>query len=177
MKTRTLLTTAFVTTAIASLLTFAGTVQADQNGGGKGGYAKHGQMSDADKAERMEKRLNRMATKLGLSDEQKTQIQALKTNSKNVIKPLRDEMRTLREEIRTLDPKASDYAAKLADAANRQAELSRQMTVSKGTQRQQMASILTTEQLAKMTEMRANRKGGKRGGKRHHRKHGNKQES
>lgn len=178
MKKRTILASSIVTTAIAGFLTFAGVSHASPEGG-KGGYGKHSQMSDADRAARMEKRLNRMASKLGLTDEQKTQLQALKTNSKNEFKPLRDEMRTLRQEIRNLDPKASDYSAKLADAANRQAELTRQMTVSKGAQRQQMATILTTEQLAKMKEMRGSRKGGKRGGKRrgHKGKHGQKQES
>ncbi len=180
MKTRTLLATTIATTTIAGLMTFASIAQAGPNCGGKGnkgGHAKHSQMSDTDRAAHMEKRLTRMAAKLGLSDEQKTQVQALKLNSRNDIKPLRDEQRALRKEIRQLDPNATDYAAKLADAANRQAELTRQMIVAKGTKRQEMASILTPEQLAKHKEMRASRKGGKRGGKRHHRKHGKKQES
>ena len=173
MKTRTLLTTTIATSAIAGLLTFASVANAGPNCGGKnhnkGGHAKYGQMSDATKAERMQKRLDRMATKLGLSDEQKTKVQALKQNSRNEIKPLRNEQRALRKEIRQLDPSATDYAAKLADAANRQAELTRQMTIAKGTKRQQMANILTPEQLAKKKEMRANRKDGF--GKRMHRKH------
>ena len=180
MKKQNLIFSALTTTAMAGLLTFASAAQAGPNcdhKGGKGGHAKHSQMSDADKAAHMEKRLNRMATKLGLSDEQKTKVQALKLTGKNEIKPLRDESRALRTEIRGLDSSATDYAAKLADAANRQAEITRQLIVAKGTQHQQMATILTTEQLAQMKEMRTNRKGGKRGGKRHHRKHGNKQES
>ncbi len=171
MKTQNILFKTLATTAIASLLTLGSVAQAGPNcGGGKGGHAKYGEMSDATKAERMQKRMDRMATKLGLSEEQKTKVQALKTNSMNEIKPLREEQRALRTEIRNLDPTASDYTAKLADAANRQAELTRQMTVARGTQRQQMASILTTEQLAKQKELRASRKDGKRGGKRHHRK-------
>ena len=176
MKTQTLLATTIATTTMAGLLTFASVAHAGPNCSGKGGHAKHSQMSDADKAQRMEKRLNRMAAKLDLSDEQKTQVQALKQNSRNEIKPLRNEQRALRKELRQLDPKASDYSAKLADAANRQAELTRQMIVAKGTQRQQMASILTTEQLAKHKEMLSNRKARfqKRMHRKNHKKHGGK---
>ena len=176
MKTRTLLATTLASTAMASLLTFGNVAQADTNDGGHG--QKYSQMSDSDKAERMQKRLDRMATKLGLSDEQKTKVQALKQNSKNVIKPLRDEQRALRTEIRALDPTATDFTAKLADAANRQGELTRQMIVARGSQRQQMASILTPEQLAKQKELRASRKGnhGKRKHRKHHGKHGSQQQ-
>ncbi len=179
MKTQTLLTTTLATSAIAGLLTFASVAQAGPNCGGKKGHAKYSQMSDADKTERMEKRLNRMATKLGLSNEQKTKVQALKQNSRNEIKPLRNEQRALRKEIRQLDPNANDYTAKLADAANRQAELTRQMIIAKGNKRQQMATILTPEQLAKKKEMRSNRKARfqKRMHKKHHRKHGSQQQS
>jgi len=177
MKTQTLLTTVFATTAITGLLTFTSVANAGPNCGGKGGHAKHGQkygqMSDAQKTERMQKRLDRMAAKLDLSDEQKAQVRALKQNSRNDIKPLRNEQRALRKEIRQLDSNANDYAAKLADAANRQAELTRQMIIAKGNKRQQMTSILTPEQLAKKKEMRSNRKARFQKGmhRKHHKKH------
>ena len=172
-NTNTLFKTTLASTAIAGLLSFASVAQAGPN---CGGFAKHGQkygqMSDAKKSERMQKRMDRMATKLGLTDEQKTQVQALKQNSRNEIKPLRNERRALRREIRQLDPNASDYASKLADAANRQAEITRQLIIVRGTKRQQMSTILTPEQLAKKKEMRANRKARfhKRKHMRHHRK-------
>ena len=175
MKTQKLLVTTLTATAMAGLLTYANVAQAGPNCGDKGGKGGHGQMSDGSKAEHMQKRLDRMATKLGLSDEQKTQLQALKQNTRNEIKPLRDEQRALRKEIRQLDPNASNYAAKLADAANRQAELTRQMIVAKGNKRQQMSSILTPEQLAKKKEMRANRKA-RFHKRKHHRKHGSQQQ-
>ncbi len=173
MKTRTLLTTTIATTAIAGLLTLASVANAGPSCGGKnynkGGHAKYSQMSEADRTEHRQKRLDRISTKLGLSEEQKTKFQALRQNSRNEIKPLRNEKRALRKEIRQLDPNASDYSAKLADAANRQAELTRQMIIARGNKRQQMATILTPEQLAKKKEMRAKRKGGFH--KRMHRKH------
>jgi len=169
MRRNTLLTTALASTAMASLLTFSSFANAGPSADGKSGHAKHSQMSDEAKAAHMEKRLNRMATKLGLTDEQKTKVKALKQTSRNEIKPLRNEQRALRKEIRDLDPKATDYTAKLADAANRKAELTRQMIIAKGNNRQQMATILTTEQLAKVKELRDSRKG--KSHKRKHRKH------
>ena len=82
MKTQTLL----ATTVISGLLAFGTIAQAGPNcGQKKGGHAKYSQMTEEQKSERMEKRLNRMASKLGLSDEQKTQIQTLKQNSRNEI--------------------------------------------------------------------------------------------
>lgn len=152
-----------VSTVMAGLLTFANVAHTSPEGG-KGGHAKHGQVTDAEKAERMEERLNHMATKLGLTDEQKAQVLALKQNSINEVLPLREEQRKIRTEIRELDVNASDYVAKLTDAANRKSEISRQMTIIKGTQRQKMASILTAEQLATQEEMKSKKKSGKRKG-------------
>lgn len=169
MKTKIIV----ASTLMTGLLAFASISNAGPGFGHKGGYEKYSQMSEAEKAEHMEKRLNRMAKKLNLSDEQKTQMRALKQNRRNEIKPLRNEQRAIRKEIRQLDTNASDYQAKLADAANRQAEITRQMIIAKGNQRQQMATILTPEQLAKKKEMRAKRKA--KYHKKMHRKHHRKQ--
>lgn len=155
MKTQKLL----VATVIAGFLTLTTAAQAEKHYGHKGKHAKYSQMSDEAKAEHRQKRMDKMAAELGLSDSQKTQLQTLKQNARNEMKPLRDEKRALRKEMRQLDPNASDYSAKLADIANRKAELSRQMVILKGNKRQQMASILTPEQLAKKKQMRGKHKG------------------
>ena len=160
--------TVLLTTVIIGLLSFSGVSQAEPSSGHKGGHAKYSQMSDADKSARMQKRLDRMATKLGLSDAQKTQIQALKLNSRNDMKPLRDEKRAIRQEMKTLDTSAPDYSTRLADIANRKSEIARQMTIVKGNKRQQLEAILTPEQLAKMKTMRSKRKGSH---KRKHKRH------
>jgi len=130
----------------------------------KGG--KHGKWSAEDKAAFMEKRMERMASKLELTDEQKEGMKSLMENHRNAMKPLHDEKRAIRQEMMNLDPKADDYAAKLADIANRKAEISRQITIARGEKRQKMAQLLTPEQLAKKQEMRAEH--GKRRGMRHH---------
>jgi len=167
MKTKTIL----ATTLISGLLA-VGTIAHAGPGSGHKGHGKYSQMTEEQKSERMEKRLNRMAKKLGLSEDQKTQLRTLKQNRSNEYKPLRNEKRAISQEIRELDPNASDYAAKLADAANRQAEITRQMIIAKGNQRQQMAAILTPEQLAKKNEMHSKRKARyhKKMNRKHHRK-------
>ena len=124
----------------------------------KHGGGKHGEYSAEKKVEYMQKRMERMSSKLGLTDNQKTQVQTLIQNHRNTMKPLRNEKRALRQEMKNLDPAATDYSAKLADVANRKAELVSQITLANGNKRQKMAQILTPEQRTKMQEMRANRK-------------------
>lgn len=141
------------TSAIAGVLTFAAIAHA----GPSCNKERHGEH----RAEFMQKRFDRMAEKLGLSAEQKTQLKALKENTKNEVKPLRTEKRELRKELRQLDPAAADYSAKLADIANRKAEIARQMTVIKGNKHQKIAQILTPEQLAKFKEMQSKHRGWK----------------
>lgn len=128
-----------------------------KHAGKQGGHGKHGQRFDRSNPEFMQKRLDRMSSKLGLSDEQKTQFKTLVETQENLVKPLRDEKKALRIEMKNLDPASTDYAKKLADIANRKAELVRQLTIARGNKRQQMAQILTPEQRAKKQEMRESR--------------------
>lgn len=158
MNTRTLLTTALTTTVIAGFLSFTSIAQAGQNCSDKGAHAKYSEASKATKAERIQNHPNKMASKLGLNDEQKIQLQTLKKDTRDKIKSLRHEKCALRQEIRQLDPSASEYTEKLADVANRQAELTRQMIIAKGNKRQQITLILTPEQLVKKAQLRAKRK-------------------
>jgi len=152
MKKSTQLVAMITSTAIAGLLTFANVAHAES---GKGG--KHGQMTEAEKAAKQEERLNRMAEKLSLSAEQKTQVQIIQQNNKSQIQPIRQEMRSLKKEIKSLDTQSNEYAAK----SSRQQELKSLMESYKNNQSQQIASILTSGQLAKWEEMKAKGKGKK----------------
>ena len=155
----------FLTSLIASTIAIGTAAYAAPHGGKHCG-GKHGGKPSA---EMMQKRLDRMAEKLGLNDAQKQKVKALKENKRNSMKPLREQGKALREQMAQLDPRASDYDQKLAEIANTRAELTRSKTMTKGDIRKQMAQILTPEQQAKMKEMRKNRKGGFRRGfdKRH----------
>jgi len=163
---RIFLTTSFASAVLASTMVLGTAAYASPNGGkhcgGKHGGGKHGGKPTV---EMMQKRLDRMAYKLGLSDAQKQQLITLKENKRNNMKPLREQGRALSKQIAQLDPKASDYDQKLAGIANTKAELTRSKIIAKGEMRKQMANILTPEQQAKMKELRKNRKGGSRHGK------------
>ena len=163
MKTNINIRNFLIGSAVAGIVALSGIAYAGPNCKHDGG--KRGEYSAGQKAEYMQKRLDRMATRLGLSETQKTQVQVLMQNQRNVMKPLRDEKLAIREEMKALDPATEGYAAKLADLANRKGALETQITIANGNKRQQMAQILTPEQLTKMQEMRAKHKGGQ------HRKH------
>ena len=126
---------------------------------------KHGGNKGMDKSEFMQKRLDRMSTKLGLTDEQKTKVQEIIQNHRNVMKPLRDEKRAIRTEMMNLDTAAADYDAKVEDIANREAAIVRQSTIARASKRKEMAGILTPEQQAAKKAMHQNRKSrhGKKG--------------
>jgi len=153
----------FLTTLLASTLVIGTSAYASPKS------CKHfkGKPSSEVMQKRMEKRLNRMAKELGLSDGQKQQVKALRENRRNSMKPLREQRRALRKQMTKLDPKASSFDQSVAEIANTKAELTRSMTVARGESRKQMAQILTSEQLSKMKEMR-----GKRKAFRHGMKHG-----
>lgn len=155
----------FLTSVLASTLMVGTAAYASPEGGRHFGGKYDGKPS----AEMIQKRLDRMAEKLGLSDVQKQQVKVLRDNKRNNMESLREQGKTLHEQMAQLDPNASDYDQKLAEIANTRAELVRSRTIAKGETRKQMAQILTPEQQAKMKEMRKNRKGGfRRGlGKRH----------
>ncbi len=130
---------------------------------------KHGGKRGMDKSEFMQKRFERMSTKLGLSDTQKTQVQELMQNHRNAMKPLRDEKRALRTEMMNLDATVADYDSKVEGIANRKSAVVRQMTIANGNKRKQMAGILTPEQQAAKKSMHSNRKA-RHGHKRKHAK-------
>ncbi len=155
-------TTRLLSSLLVSTLAISSVAQASPEGHY---FKKHGKPS----AERIQKRFDRMAKKLDLSDVQKQQIKALKENRRNSMKPLREQRKELRGQMATLNPRASDYDQNVAEIANTKAELTRSMTIARGSSRKQMATILTVEQQAKLKKMRANRRGGFRRGfaKRH----------
>ena len=148
----------FLASILASGLAFGAMAHADGKSCGK-----HGKAGGERSAQFMEKRMDRMAEKLGLSDDQKVQMKAIMASQADQ----RTARQALQAEMKALDPTADDYEAKLNQYAVKKAEMTRQSTVSRGLKRQQMAAILTPEQRAKMEEMRGKRgKGGHRG--KHH---------
>lgn len=104
-----------------------------------------------------EKRVEKMAQHLGLSETQKQQVLNLMTTHKASMKPLRDQKRALKRSMHSLDPNAADYMAQLTNLAEQKANLVRQKTLAKGQHRQQLFALLTPEQQNKMRQMREQR--------------------
>lgn len=125
--------------------------------GGHGG-CKHGKKGGEYSEKRMQKKMERMTEKLGLSAEQSEQMKAAMKSSHETMKGYRTQMQSVHESMRNLDPDAADFDTQLASLANQKGELVRQMTLAKGKKRQAMAKILSPEQRAKMKQMRAERK-------------------
>lgn len=130
---------------------------------GSGEFCEKG--AKGDKTEYMQKRLDRMSEKLGLSDDQKAQMKAVMENKTD----FKTQKEALRAEFKALDPTAATYEADLKTLAAKKAALVEQSTIERGMKRQQVAGILTAEQRTQMEEMKAKR--GKRGHRRGHGHH------
>lgn len=104
-----------------------------------------------------EQRIEKMAKRLGLSDSQKQQIKILMEGRRAKMQALHQQMRASKQSLRTLDPSAYDFSSRLNNLADEQANLTRQIVVTKGQSRQQIFNLLTAEQRTKMKAMHAKR--------------------
>ena len=160
MKKRVLLPTLVLGALLTGSLALAGPGVFD---GGKGGDCNgRGQaaMSYEQHEERMEQRLEMMSTVLDLSDDQKSQIEALLNQQWQGKQQLREQMQASREamrEARTADNfNEADFRAKAA----RQAELKTDMMVAKAKLKQQIHALFNPDQQEK-----ADKLGGLMGGR------------
>lgn len=143
---------------LASTLISAMTIGTYAYAGGHGSCGKHGKKGGEYSEQRMQKKMQRMTEKLGLSPEQNSQMQTAMKTKHEIMKGFREQMKTVRDNMRNLDPAATDFDVQLTSLANQKAEIVRQMTIAKGKQRQAMARILTPEQRETMKKMRSERK-------------------
>ena len=116
--------------------------------------------------------LGRVGDKIGLSDEQRSQIEAILGQERPALQSLREQARTAREEWQqSHDPGVFDEAAAQAFAAS-QAQLHADMMVAKMRVHSQVLAVLTDEQRAELEELRdligpkAGHRHGRRGGRR-----------
>lgn len=152
MKTKQLLLTGLVTLAMGT----GGIAYANSDNGY--GYGKHqGQKRTGMRNHSPEQKVEKMAKRLGLSHNQKQQVQSLMTENKAKMQPLREKMRHLKSSLRNLDPSSYDFSSQLNNLADQQANLIRQITIAKGQNRQQLFTILSPEQQTKMKAMKDKR--------------------
>lgn len=150
-----------LTSLIVATIGLGGAVYAEPGHGGKGKgcYDKHhGGKYHGDKQGKSAKNsVNRMVKKLDLSDAQTQQLTSLMEANKSSMQPLRDQMRTVKKTLRQLDPSLANFSSELTRLAGQQADLTRQIAVARGNNRQKMFAILTPEQQVKMKEMQEKR--------------------
>ncbi|HXH65491.1 MAG TPA: Spy/CpxP family protein refolding chaperone [Mariprofundaceae bacterium] len=158
---KTLWLAAAVALAVPSL-----TAMADGMGGMGmgGGYGHPGDMRGhdgcSDRHGRMDRhdRMERMADKLGLTDAQKKQMQALRDETRKTMQPLFEQKRDIMRQMWQLDPDARDYMDQVKRLAAKQADLTQQMIIAGAEARTKFRAVLTDEQKAKLKQMREERR-------------------
>jgi len=122
----------------------------------------------------MERRLDKIATVLDLTDAQKTQVKSIFDGSMTQSKPLFTQMRDNRQAIETLAKggASANFDQQLQALANTQASLTSQLTVIHAKAMAQVWDLLTPEQRQKAEQLRdlfmMGGPGGMRGGRGHH---------
>lgn len=98
--------------------------------------------------------LERMAARLGLSDEQRVEIKTIIDGSLDEATDLREQMRANRDQLRELMQQGGFDEAAVRSIADKQGDLKADMIVLRARQRSEMQAVLTDGQRAKMAEMR-----------------------
>jgi protein CpxP len=98
--------------------------------------------------------LMRLAEKLNLSEEQKTQIKTILEDSKTRIKPLMGTMRENRKQAETLGTDGVFNEEQVNQIANTQSETMKQLFIEKEKTKAQIFAVLTPEQRAEAAKMK-----------------------
>jgi Spy/CpxP family protein refolding chaperone len=97
--------------------------------------------------------VEKIATELGLNEEQKTNAKAILEDSKTRIKPLMEKMKAGHEAARVLGTDGKFDEAKVNELASQQSETMKQLIFEKEKTKAQLFAILTPEQREKAKQM------------------------
>jgi len=97
----------------------------------------------------------RLAQKLNLTDEQKTQIKTILEDSKTRVKPLMETMRENHKQAENLGADGTFNEEQVARIASTQAETIKQLFVEKEKTKAQIFAVLTPEQRAEAQKLKA----------------------
>lgn len=148
---KTLLATALV----VSSLGMAGQVAAMPYGGGPDGCMRGGlHKGPGGKGFNVE----RMSNRLNLTQEQRTQVQAIVDGNSEQMTDLRAKMQQNRETIRGLTQQTPFDEEEVRRLADEQGDLKADMIVLRAQQRSQISAVLTDEQREQMKNMRGKRR-------------------
>ena len=96
----------------------------------------------------------RIAEKLNLTDEQKTQVKTILEDSKTRVKPLMESMREIRKQAENLGTDGVFNEEQVNQIANSQSETMKQLFIEKEKAKAQIFAVLTPEQRAEAAKMK-----------------------
>lgn len=144
---------------IVSSLGLVTTVSAKPHGDGpdceRGGHHMGAGYKHGDKGFNVD----RMAKKLDLSDDQRTQIEAIIAASKQQKSDQRDKMQANREQIKELTQRSPLDEAAVRTVADAQGDLKADMIMLQAQQRAKIHAVLTDEQRAELEDMGGKKRG------------------
>lgn len=115
-------------------------------------YAKGGH-------DHMERKMEHLAGKLNLSEEQTVQLREQMQNKRDGMKEQKQARKAIRKQLMQLDPNAPDYQTQLDSLVLQAQEQTKSMILSKAEQQQKLYDILTPEQEQKFAEMKSKMEG------------------
>lgn len=96
----------------------------------------------------------RMAQKLNLSDEQKSQVKTIMEDSKTRVKPLMESLRENRKQAENLGQDGAFNEEQVNQIADSQSETMKQLFIEKEKTKAQIFAVLTPEQRTQAAEMK-----------------------
>ena len=111
-------------------------------------YAKDG-------FDHMERKMDRLASKLDLSEEQTAQLKEQMAGKKEGMQAQWQARKEIRQQLMQLDPNADDYQSKLDSLVLKAQEQAKAMVVAKAEQQQKLYDILTPEQETKFVALKS----------------------
>ena len=145
----TLTTIALV--AIGTVFVFSQTAEKTERSIGK--FGKRGHFGGRHKRGRM--MAGRLFRHLDLSEEQKNQLKEIRQATRETTKPIRQQMKQNREALRELTSDGNFDESAVQAIAAQQGSLTAQLIVEKERAKAAMFAVLTAEQKAKVSELKA----------------------
>ena len=142
----------------AGLIALTTAVSAMPPGGrdcGNGGFGMGSEQRMMDKGPKLE----RLAERLDLTDEQRAQVKGIIENSQQQMLALREEMRANRDEIKALIRQDGYDERAVRRVANDQGDHLAELIMLRTRQRAEIADVLTDTQLAQLDAMRERKHG------------------
>ena len=153
--TITLLTVVLV--AVGAVFAIGQTGEGDTTNG-KAYFGKQGQKGHFGKrGKRGKRKMMRLMRHLDLTDEQKAQMKAIRQSSRETIKPLRQQLRANKKALNELTANGNFDEAEVTALATQQGALMSQVIVQKQKTKTEIYNVLTSEQQAKLAELKQQR--------------------